>query len=775
MNQNGLHHKLAAILNADVKGYSRLMTDNEEDTVRTIIAYREVFKTLIHEYKGRVVDSPGDNILAEFVSIAGALQCAWDIQQEIKSRNADLPENRRMFFRIGINIGDIIEEEGRIYGDGVNIAARLEGLADQGGICISGAIYDQVKNRLSFQYEYMGRKMVKNIIEPVRVYRVKQVALVMDPNETVTKYSKKKSWLWPVSAVVFIFFVGTVSSFFFSDSKTQNISIVEKVDDFSSGKPSIAVLPFDNMSDDPEQEYFSDGMTEEIITRLSTSPRITVIARNSTFFYKGKRLKIQQIAQELGAEYVVEGSVRKSGNTVRVTAQLIDATTEIHIWAKTYDREFKDIFSLQDDIAQQIVVALNIKSLEAEQDRAWRLPTENLTAYDSLLRGLSHFSQLTKEENSKAKAMFEKAIELDSEYASAYGLLGLAHFMDYAFGSNKNPQTLEQITEFARKAISLDDSSSLAHVLLADVYKNKGQFEQAIYHAERALTLNPNDPSANFSMGKTLNSIGKSKKAVEAIKKAISLDPHYAVYYNTELANAYQNLGQYDEAIVCLKKTLAMNPSWIQANFRLAINYCLAWGITQSKDPSMLDRASKIAEKLAVNDDSSGYGYFALSIINLYKKQYDKALAYAEKLIALAPESADSYALLATSCNSVGRSDEAIEMVEKAMQLNPAIPAWYLNTLATAYAFSGNKIKAVATYKRVFDHNPSHADKFNTHLILAILYVELDQEKDARFEAQEILKIVPNFSLVVWGQRNSIKEQAQIERDMVALRKAGLN
>jgi len=477
----------------------------------------------------------------------------------------------------------------------------------------------------------------------------------------------------------------------------------------------------------------------------------------------------------LRARYVVEGSVRKAGNMVRITAQLIDATTESHLWAKTYDREFKDIFNLQEEIAQQVVAALNIESREAEQARVRRIPTENLTAYDSLLRGLSHFSRLTKEENAKAKAMFERAIELDPEYASAYALLGLAHLMDFVFGSNTDPRTLEQVSEIARKALSLDDSSSLAHALLADVYRTKGQFEQAISQAERALSLNPNDAYAYHSMGRTLDSVGRSEEAVEAIKKAMYLDPHYAVYRSVNLASAYRNLGQYEEAIASLKEALALNPDWIPAYFELAMNYYLAWGITQSQDPLMLDRALEIAQKLAANEDSSGYGYFALSIINLYKKQYGKALADAEKLIALAPESAESYALLAAIFNSVGRPEEAIEMVEKAMQLNPAIPAWYLNTLATAYASSGRQTEALATYKRVFDRNPSHADKFNAHLIQAILYVELGQEENARAEVEEILKLVPNFSVEVWGQRNPTKDQAQIKRDMAALREAGLN
>ena len=776
MTQEGFKRKLTAILSADAVGYSRLMGEDEEATVRTITAYREVLTTLIQQHNGKVLDSPGDNLLAEFVSVVDGVQCAVAVQKEIKARNDELPENRRMQFRIGINLGDVIEEEGRIYGDGVNIAARLEGLADPGGICVSKTAFDHIESKLPYGYEFIGDQKVKNIAKPVGAYRVQ-----MDPRVTVSgKFVDKKPAVIRrtpilVGAVVVLALAVAVGVWqFYVRPKAEPASMEKKALPLP-GRPFIAVLPFTNMSGDPEQEYFSDGMTEEIITRLSMNPGLSVIARNSTFIYKGKPVKVQAVGQELGVRYVVEGSVRKADNMVRITAQLIDATTEGHLWAKTYDREFKDIFNLQDEIAQQIVAALNIKSRETEQARVRRIPTENLTAYDSMLRGLNHFSRSTKEENAKAKAMFERAIELDPEYASAYVLLGYALFMDFVFGSTTDPRTLEQVSELARKAISLDDTSSLAHALLADVYGIKGQFEQAISQADKAISLNPNNSSAYFSMGKTLNSVGRSEEAVEAIKKAMYLDPHYVVYWITELASAYRNLGQYMEAIASLKESLALNPDWIPANFELAMNYCLAWGIAQNQDPLMLDRALEIAEKLAANDDSSGYGYFALSIINLYKKQHEKALADAEKLIALAPESADSYALLAASFNSVGRPEEAIEMVEKAMQLNPAIPAWYLSTLATAYASSGRPTEAVATYKRVFDRNPSHADKFDTHLILAILYVGLGQEENARAEAQEILKLVPNFSVEVWGQRNPTKDQAQIERDMAALRKAGLN
>ncbi len=777
MNQAHLKRKLTAIFSADVEGYSRLMGADEEATVRTLTSYREILETLIQKHNGSVVDSPGDNLLAEFISVVNAVQCAVEVQKEIDSCNEELIESRRMRFRIGINIGDVIQEKERIYGDGVNIAARLEGLAEPGGICLSKAVFDHVENKLPLQYEHMGDRTVKNIAKPVGAYRIRMDTRTTDlKTHTDKKGGRVHRRPVVLGAIAVVVIAAAVVIWQLYDRRPEAVPVaVEQKVVTLPGKPFIAVLPFDNMSDDPEQEYFSDGMTAEIITRLSTNPGLSVIARNSTFIYKGKPVKVQEVGQELGVRYIVEGSVRRADNMVRITAQLIDATTGGHLWAKTYDREFKDIFDLQDDIAHQIVAALNIKSREAEQVRVRRIPTETLTAYDSMLRGLSHFSRLTKEENAKAKVMFEGAIELDPEYASAYVLLGYTHFMDFVFGSNRDSQILEQASELARKAISLDDSSSLAHALLAEVYVIKGNFKKAISHADKAISLNPNNSSAYYSMGKTLNSVGRSEEAVGAIKKAIYLDPHYAVYYITGLANAYRNLGQYEEAIASLKESLALNPDWIPAYFELAMNYWLAWSITQSQDPLMLDRAKEIAEKLAAKEESSGYGYFALSIVNLSTKQHEKAFADAEKLVALTPGSADGYALMAANFISVGKAEEAIQVMEKAMQFSPDAPAWYLNTLATAYNLSGRQVEAVATHRRVFDHSPSHADAFNAHLELLLLYAGSGQEEAARAEAQELLKLVPNFSVEIWGQRNPDINQDQIEQGMAALRSAGLN
>ena len=355
MNTRDVKRKLTAILSADVKGYSRLMGEDEVSTVRTLEDYRETMSTLIEQHRGRVVDSPGDNLMAEFASVVDAVRCAVEIQEALRAKNAELPENRRMRFRIGINLGDVIEEGDRIYGDGVNIAARIEGLAEPGGICISGSAYEQIENKLPLGYEYLGEHFVKNIAKPIRVYRVP-----MEPGGVAEATRRKKRaglkmWNWAAfaGAAVLLFGAGAIVAWYYfltpSTSptgipfeQTRSVKLPEK--------PSIAVLPFTNMSGDPEQEYFSDGVTEDLITGLSKVSGLFVIARNSVFTYKGRAVKIERVGQELGVRYVLEGSVRKAGKRVRITAQLVDASTGGHLWAERYDRDLKDIFALQRDV-----------------------------------------------------------------------------------------------------------------------------------------------------------------------------------------------------------------------------------------------------------------------------------------------------------------------------------------------------------------------------------------------------------------------------------------
>jgi TolB-like protein/class 3 adenylate cyclase len=363
MATEDFRRKLTAILSADVKDYSRLMGEDEEATVRTITAHRKVITSVIQKYRGRVVDSPGDNILAEFVSVVDAVQSAVEIQEVIRAKNAELPDEHKMEFRIGINLGDVIQEGERIYGDGVNIAARVEGVADPGGICISGSAYEQIENKLALGYEYIGEHTVKNIVKPIRVYRVPTGP------ETLQKVTDERRppprWQRAALAVVIALLVvagGVAIWKSYRPSPPQmEVASVEKMAFALPDKPSIAVLPFNNLSDDPKQEYFSDGLTEEIISALGSVPRLFVIARNSTFTYKGKPVKVQQVAEELGVRYVLEGSVRKAGDKIRISAQLIDALNGHHLWAKRYDRNLSDIFAVQDEITKEIITAMQVK------------------------------------------------------------------------------------------------------------------------------------------------------------------------------------------------------------------------------------------------------------------------------------------------------------------------------------------------------------------------------------------------------------------------------
>jgi len=422
MVEEGFKRKLTAILSADVEGYSRLMGEDEDATIRTLTAYRELMSTLIQKHRGRVVDSPGDNFLAEFLSVVDAVRCAVEVQEELRVRNAELPDDRRMEFRIGINLGDVVEEGERIYGDGVNITARVEGLAEGGGICISGTVYDSIKNKLSLGYESMGEHTVKNIKEPVWVYRVQ-----MEPETVAFAVSREKKpglkhWRWAVLAAVVVVaaVIVTIWDFYSCPSPTpedvtsEEAPLLELPD-----KPSIAVLPFANISGDPEQEYFSDGMTEDLITDLSKISGLFVIARNSVFTYKRKAVKVEDVRRELGVRYVLEGSVRKAGDRVRITAQLVDTKTGGHLWAERYDRDLRDIFALQDEVTQKIVAALAVRLTLDEQERLVSKHTDDLAAYGYTLRGLEYLFRFTEEANAQARQMFEKSIGLDPEYALA--------------------------------------------------------------------------------------------------------------------------------------------------------------------------------------------------------------------------------------------------------------------------------------------------------------------------------------------------------------------
>ena len=456
MADEGFKRKLTAILSADAVGYSRLMGDDEEATIRTLTEYRETITTQVNQHNGRVVDSPGDNVLAEFASVVDAARCAVETQKQIAERNADLPENRRMLFRIGVNLGDIVDEGNRIYGDGVNIAARLESLAEAGGICISGTAFDQVKGKLEVGYKYLGEQNVKNIKHPVRIYK-----MLLEPDAAGKIIGEKKSRLgqrkWAAVAVsaILILLAGafTIWNFYLRPSAVE-LTSEEKAAAALPEKPSIAVLPFDNLSGDADQEYLADGITENIITALSKIPEMLVIARNSVFTYKDKPIKIQQVGQDLGVRFVLEGSIRKADNRVRITGQLIDAATGHHLWAEQYDRDLEDLFAVQDEITMHIASALQVELTDGEQAQVRHRSTNNLQAWGYAVKGYSLYERITKDDNAKARELFEKAIELDPEYAWAWTMLGFTYFIDTRYGWHRpREESYKKSLEYAHRKL----------------------------------------------------------------------------------------------------------------------------------------------------------------------------------------------------------------------------------------------------------------------------------------------------------------------------------
>ena len=667
---NSLKRKLTAILSADVVGYSRLMRDDEETTVHTLKSYRKVIESLVNDHRGRLVDSPGDNILAEFSSVVDALRCAWDIQQEIKSRNLDLPENRRMAFRIGVNLGDVIEEDGRIYGDGVNVAARLEGLADAGGISISSAAYNHVKNKLPFRYGNQGKQTVKNIDEPVHVYRVvMESELEASSRKSVKKEMKSNlKRNFAVAFIVLILLLGGAAIYvwntYFHIPDVENIT--EQKDEIKPQKRTcIAVLPFDNMSGDPEQEYFSDGLTEEIITTLSGSKQFLVVARNSTFSYKGKSVNVQEVGRELGATHIVEGSVRKEGNKIRVTAQLINAATGNHLWAETYDRELNDILILQNEISEKIAGSLILGYQESEIDRVRRIPTDNLTALDLLWRGLPYQYKLTKESIPKARDYYKRAIKADPRFSTAYALVAATEVADYSLGFSPDPEkSLDKAFDMAQKAIAINENTALGHQVLGLIYSFKNQYEQAIAAIKKAISLDPNHSDAYGDMADILMNVGRPAEAVEAIEKAILLNPHHPNIYQFKLGRAYQMLGRYKEAIKSLQNALILNPNFIPTYWSLSGNYLCMW-ITQNRDPQILDRAFKRAEQALNLADSSVISHYFLSLVYLYRKQYEQALVHGEKAFTIAPNLPYMKALKAGLLLYTEKTEETLELLEK--------------------------------------------------------------------------------------------------------------
>jgi adenylate cyclase len=569
--------KLAAILSANAEGYSRLMGEDEAATLQTLKVHRQGMCSLIEKHQGRVVDSPGGSLLAEFASVVDSLECAVEIQKELKDRNAELPNERRMPFRIGIHLGDVIEEEGKIYGDGVHVAALLDSLADAGGICVSRSAHDQVKNKLDVGYQSLGGHSVENIAEPVQVYRV-----VLEPDaagKMIGKiWSRMKRWqkVAVTIGIALLQMGGGLLVKRYIDrppSPPASTASLQKAALPLPDKPSIAVLPFENMTGDPKQEYFTDGFTEQIITSLSKIPALFVISRNSTFTYKGKPVKVQQVGEDLGVRYVLEGSVQKSSGRIRINVQLIDAISGQHVWAESYDRALKDIFGVQDEVILKILTAMQVNLIAGEQARAWAEGTKSLEAYLKLMQGREYFRKGNRESNARARRLAEEAIALDPKYADAYSLLGATHQSEVWFGTNRPNESIGKAIELTQKALAMNGSLAEARSRLGVLYSWSGRYDEGIAEAERGVELDPNSAQANIELAMVLRYAGKSKEAIPVIRKALRLEPMAPDINVQQLTLAYFQTGDCREAIAVGEKGLKRDPDHLVSHVIMATVY----------------------------------------------------------------------------------------------------------------------------------------------------------------------------------------------------------
>ena len=509
-----LQRRLAAILSADAVGYSRLMGQDEFATVRLLSECRAAVGAVVSAHRGRVVDMPGDNILAEFASAIDAVEAALAMQKNLCAHNAALPEERRMAFRVGVNLGDIVTEGGRIYGDGVNVAARVESLAPPGGICVSGKVYEEIARKLDLAFDDLGEHELKNIASRVHVWRVRAPGAV--PEQAPARGAAPQT------------------------------------------KPSILVLPFVNMSGAAEQEYFADGLTEDILTDLSRFKDLFVISRNSAFKFKGQAVDVRKTARELGVQFVVEGSVRRQGNRVRITVQLIEGESDRHIWAERYDRDLEDIFALQDEITMAIVAILPGRVEAAARDRAERKTPESMAAYECVLEAKTLHHRSRREDNARAYERISRAIELDPNYAHAHAWKACILGQQWIYNWCRDPQENERAIEAELGvALALDENDSDVQRVLASMHILRNNHDKAVFHQNRALQLNPNDDLIVVQQGEVLTWIGQPEEGVPWIQKAMKLNPFHPPRFWNHLGRAWFVARRYAEAIEAFQRITA--------------------------------------------------------------------------------------------------------------------------------------------------------------------------------------------------------------------------
>jgi TolB-like protein/class 3 adenylate cyclase/Flp pilus assembly protein TadD len=769
--------RLAAIMFTDMVGFSRQMGSDEARMLRLLDVHNQLIQQAVTQHHGAVIKTVGDAFLVDFPSVVHAVQCAQQIQRQLRTHNAEKGRDDQIHVRIGIHSGDIVQRDGDVFGEGVNIASRLQALAEPDTICLSQVVYKEVEKKLALgAVVSLGRPKLKNIAERFPIY-----VLLSEPptgfyQKLQVQHLKLSRRVRPahrlVLAGVVLVAVTIIAVRYLPlfSPNTQHLTPSTQALPLPD-KPSIVVLPFTNLSGDPGQKYFSDGITEVLTSDLSRISSLFVIARNTAFTYDGKSVNVQEVGKELGVRYVLEGSVQKTPAQVRIVAQLIDTTTGGPLWSQRYDRPLKDIFALQDEIVQKIVTTLKLQISLQEQGYLVRKTTDNLEAYDYVLRGVESVVRFTKEANAQARQMFEKAVALDPQYAEAYAFLGMTYWQAWVWQWSHDLRVLEQAFKLAQKAVALDDSLAVAHGVLGFAYVWQKQYEQAIAEAKRAITLDPNFADAYVWLADILNTAGRPQEAIGLIEQAMRLNPRYLPFYSITLSMAYYFTGRCEEVIVVSKQILSRNPTLPPAHALLGAGYLQAWIWQWSPDPQALEWAFESAQRAAVLNDSLANAHGILGMVHLWNKQPEQAIVEAERAIALNPGDAFSYAALGLILAYMGRPEEAVRSIEQALRHKPVIADQHLNNAGIAYYLAGRTEEAIAPLKQYLARYPNI---LGAHLTLAAVYSELGKEEEARAEAMEVLRLNPKFSLEVHKERTPIKDPALLERHIAALRKAGL-
>ena len=769
--------KLAAIMFTDIVGFSRQMGVDEARTMRLLNVHNQIIQQAVSEYHGHVIKTIGDAFLVEFPSVVHAVQCAQAIHAQLRAHNAEQEQREQIHVRIGIHLGDILQQESDVFGDGVNIAARLQSLAEPDTICISHKVYEEVAKKIGLgTVVSLGKPKLKNIAERFQIYALlsespKGVRQTLQVQRLKLSRRVRLTHRLALAGVVLVAVTTIAVRYLPSLSPSIQRSTPSTRSLPLPDKPSIVVLPFDNMSKDFEQDYFSNGITEVLTSDLSRISSLFVIARNTAFTYKGKATNVQNVGKELGVRYVLEGSVQRAGEQVRIVTQLVDTTTDAHVWSERFDRPFKDIFALQDEIVQKIVTTLKLQLTLREQGYIVRKHTDNLEAYDFYLRGMEYFWRATKEDNAQARPLFEKAIALDSQYAEACAGLGATYWMEWTWGWNRDPQNLERALTLTQRALTLDDSLPFPHSFLGVIYVLQQRYDSAIAEGERAIALDPNDADSYFFQAETLNIAGRPEDAIRMVERAMRLNPHYPPHYPWSLGAAYFFTGQDTEAITMLKEAINRLPTHLFAHRVLAFSYVQQWACQQSADTQTLEQALAAAQRgIALNDSAPG-SHLALGTVYLWQKQYEQAIAEMERDVALNSNNADGYAGLAEVLSRVGRLEDALAAATQALRLKPFVVDSHLVRVGVAYDLAGKPEEAIAPLKQFLTRYPNI---LRAHLTLAATYSELGKETEAKAEAAEVLRLNPKFSLEVHKERVPIKDPAILERHIAALHKAGL-